>query len=92
VLLIGYPFICSTKLLPYWQCGFVIRMVIPLLVTQRPSGCLDAKCPTNWSWFPPSVTYCVAASVIVRIGHDEFVRIVILVTCYTWNTRNPMEF
>jgi hypothetical protein len=42
--------------------------------------------------FPHSVTYCVAASVIVRIGLDEFVRIVILITCYTWNTRKAMEF
>jgi len=92
MLLIGYPFISSTKLLPYWQCGFIIRMVISLLLIQRSSGCLDAKCPTNWSRFPPSVTYCVAASVIVRIGLDEFVRIVIVVTCYTCNRRKPMEF
>jgi len=56
MLLIGYPFISCTKLLPYWQCGFVIRMVTPVLVTQRSSGCLDAKCSTNWSRFPPSVT------------------------------------
>jgi len=92
MLLIGSHFISCKKLLPYWQCRFVIRIVIPLLVTQRPSGCLDAKCLTNWSRFPPSVIYCVTAIVIVRIGHDEFVCIVILVTCYTWNTRNPMEF
>ena len=52
----------------------------------------NAQCPTNRNRFPPSVTYCVAANVIVRIGLDEFVRIVIQVTCYTWNTRKSMEF
>jgi hypothetical protein len=91
MLLIGYPFISCTKLLLYWQCGFVIRMVVPIIVIQRSSGCHYAKCPTNWSRFPPSVTYCVAASMIVLIGLDEFARIVMLVTCYTWNTRKPME-
>lgn len=40
----------------------------------------------------PSLCHCVAVSVIVRIGLDEFVRIVILVTCYKWNTRKPLEF
>jgi len=92
MLLIGYPFISSTKLLPYWQCGFVIAMVILLLVIQRSSGCLDVKFPTNWSRFPPSVAYCVAASVIVRIGLDEFVRIVILVTCLPGIQEKPIEF
>jgi hypothetical protein len=59
MLLIGYPFICCTKLLPYWQCGFVIRMVILVLVTRRSSGCLDAECPTNWSRFPLSLSLTV---------------------------------
>jgi hypothetical protein len=49
----------SRKLLPYWQCEFVIRMVILVLITQWSGGWLDAKCPTNWSRSPPSVTYCL---------------------------------
>jgi hypothetical protein len=73
-----------------WKCNGLFPLFrLWFMIIQRSSGCLEAKCPTNWSRFPPSVTYCVAASVIVRTGLDEFVRIVILVTCLPGIQENP---
>jgi hypothetical protein len=90
MFLIGYSFISSTKLLLYWQCGFIIRMVIPLHRSQAVAEMRSAQ-QTGAGSLPLPLN-CVAASVIVRIGLDEFVRIVIPITCYIWYTRKPTEF